>query len=133
MSDENSVPPVFSPDSIFDCIKKLLNVDVEDFGFDMDIIMHINSALMVLTQIGIGPVEGFVITDNTSKWQDFIGNSIKLEAIRTYIYLKVKLVFDPPASTTVLDAMSRSVTEFEWRLNVQADPIPVTEEVDDEC
>lgn len=116
-------PPTFDPDSIFDTIKKLLNIDVEDSAFDMDIVVHINTALMALTQIGVGPAGGFVITDRTSKWSDFIGNSMKLGAIQTYIFLKVRVVFDPPTNSTTLEAFNNAISEFEFRLNVNAETV----------
>jgi hypothetical protein len=89
--------------------------------FDADIIMHINSAFSTLTQLGVGPEEGFVIKDKTAIWTDFIQDDKRLEFVKTYIYLKVKLVFDPPLSSSVLDAMNRQINELEWRLNVAVD------------
>lgn len=106
-------------DSILTSIKKLLGIEKEYDHFDPDIIMHINSTFMTLTQLGVGPAEGFVIEDDTSAWNDFIDNPvISLEAVRSYTYLKVKLLFDPPLSSAVIEAMNRQISEYEWRINV---------------
>ena len=104
-------------ESILTSIKKMLGITEEYAHFDTDIIIHINTAFMILTQLGVGPPEGFVIEDETSSWNDFIKDSTKIEAVKTYIYLKVRLVFDPPSSSAVIEAMERSAKEYEWRLN----------------
>jgi hypothetical protein len=104
-------------ESILTSIKKLLGPSAEYEHFDPDIIMHINSALMVLTQIGVGPAEGFVIEDETSLWTDFLPDGKNLEAVKTYIYLKVKIVFDPPLNAAVLESYKQTITEYESRLN----------------
>ena len=111
-------------ESILTSIKKLLGIDEEYTHFDADIIMHINSVLMILTQLGVGPETGFVIEDDTSTWDDFVPevNAAQLHAIKSYIYMKVKLMFDPPLSSAVIEAMNRQIAEFEWRLNVAVDP-----------
>lgn len=108
-------------DSILTSIKKLLGPEEIYEHFDADIIMHINSAFSTLTQLVVGPEEGFVIKDKTAIWTDFIQDDKRLEFVKTYIYLKVKLVFDPPLSSSVLDAMNRQINELEWRLNVAVD------------
>ena len=110
-------------DSILTSIKKLLGVADEYTHFDPDIVMHINSVLMILTQLGVGPVEGFIIEDETPVWNDFIpdANPVKLEAVKSYIYLKVRLLFDPPLSSAVLESINRQISELEWRLNVAAE------------
>ena len=111
-------------ESILTSIKKMLGIDEAYTHFDADIIMHINSVLMILTQLGVGPEEGFVIEDDTSTWINFIpeANAAQLHAVKTYIYLKVKLMFDPPLSSAVIESMNRQIAEFEWRLNVAVDP-----------
>lgn len=108
-------------ESILTSIKKLLGPSAEYEHFDPDIIMHINSALMVLTQIGVGPAEGFVIEDETSLWTDFLPSGKNLEAVKTYIYLKVKIVFDPPLNAAVLESYKQQIVEYESRLNSIAD------------
>lgn len=104
--------------SILTSIKKMLGVDEEYDCFDTDIILHINSVLMILTQLGVGPSEGFIITDKTVTWEDFLKDTKKLESVKSYVYLKVKLLFDPPLSSAVMDATNSLIRELEWRLNV---------------
>ena len=111
------------PNSILTSIKKLLGITEGYTHFDADIIMHINSCFMILSQLGVGPEEGFAISDASAVWSDFLPAGTNLEAVKTYVYQKVKLLFDPPQSSAVLDAMKRSVDEFEWRLNVQAESV----------
>ena len=111
-------------ESILTSIKKMLGIDEEYTHFDADVIMHINSVLMILTQLGVGPAEGFMIEDDTSTWVDFIpeANAAQLHAVKIYIYMKVKLICDPPLSSAVIESMNRQIAEFEWRLNVAVDP-----------
>ena len=105
-------------ESILTSIKKLLGIDEIYTQFDDDIIMHINSVFLNLTQLGVGPSEGFLIEDDTATWEDFIGDSNQLQAVKSYVYLKVKLLFDPPLSSSVIESMNRMIAELEWRLNV---------------
>ena len=113
-------------DSILTSIKKLLGITEEYENFDQDIIMHINSAFMILNQLGVGPKSGFSINDKSSTWDEFIPESSNLEAVKTYVHLKVKLMFDPPLSPTVIEAIKSQINELEWRLNVSVDP-PIDE------
>lgn len=108
-------------ESILTSIKKLLGIEEEYTQFDNDIIMHINSVFLNLTQLGVGPAEGFLIEDDTATWEDFIGDSNQLQAVKSYMYLKVKLLFDPPLSSSVVESMNRMIAELEWRLNVAVD------------
>lgn len=108
-------------ESILTSIKKLLGIEEEYEHFDPDIIMHINSVLMILTQLGVGPSEGFMIEDKNATWYDFIPDKQNLEAVKSYMHLKVKLLFDPPLSSAVIESMNRMISEFEWRLNVAAE------------
>lgn len=108
--------------SILNTIKKKLGPSVEYDAFDDDIIVAINSALMVATQIGVGPSEGFSITGASETWEDFLEEDEgKFEAVKDYIYLKTKLLFDPPANSFLVTAMEKQISEFEWRLNVRAE------------
>lgn len=109
-------------DSILTSVKKLLGIAEEYEHFDQDIIIHINSVLMILTQIGVGPSNGFSIIDKDSTWTDFVTDIKQIEAVRTYVYLKVRLIFDPPSSSAVMEAINRTVSELEWRLSVAVDP-----------
>lgn len=106
-------------DSILTSIKKLLGIAEDYSQFDDDIIMHINTAFLNLTQLGVGPVEGFFIEDDATDWGKFVNleDSAQLHAIKTYIYLKVKLLFDPPLSSAVIESINRTIAELEWRLN----------------
>lgn len=108
-------------ESILTSIKKLLGIDAEYTHFDADLIMHINSVFMIMGQLGLGPEEGFSITDESSIWDDYIPNLQNVEAIKSYMHLKVKLLFDPPTSSAVMESYNRMINEFEWRLNVAAD------------
>lgn len=109
-------------ESILTSIKKLLGISEEYEHFDADLIMHINSVFMILTQLGVGPSEGFHITDSNEIWADFIQEPARIELVKSYMYLKVKLLFDPPSSSAVIESMNRMISEFEWRLNVAAEP-----------
>jgi hypothetical protein len=109
-------------ESILTSIKKLLGITAEYTHFDTDLIVHINSVLMVLNQLGVGPEEGFFIEDESSSWVDFLGDNTNIELVKTYVYLKVKLLFDPPLSSAAIDSTNRLISEFEWRLNVAVDP-----------
>lgn len=108
-------------ESILTSIKKLLGIAEEYTHFDTDIMIHINTAIMTLNQLGVGPEEGFRVTSDADSWSDFIEDDDYLDAAKTYVYLKVKLVFDPPLSGSVMEAMKESIKEYEWRLNVKAD------------
>ena len=108
-------------DSILTSIKKLLGITEEYTHFDNDLIMHINSVLMILTQMGVGPPEGFMIEDDSETWDEFVDEESNLAAVKSYIHLKVKLLFDPPTSSAVMESMNRMITELEWRLNVAAE------------
>ncbi len=108
-------------DSILDSIKKLIGIDYEYDAFDTDLIIHINSAFSTLMQLGVGPPEGFVVKDREAKWSEFLNNSTRLESVKTYVYLKVRLVFDPPQSSSVIKAYEDMIKELEWRINVTAE------------
>lgn len=105
-------------ESILNSIKKLLGITEEEKHFDEDIIMHTNSVFSTLTQLGVGPPEGFSIEDDLNSWDEFIPDTTKLQSVKSYIYLKVKLLFDPPLNASVLGSMERTISELEWRLNV---------------
>lgn len=108
-------------DSILTSIKKLLGISEDYTQFDDDIIMHINTVFLNLTQLGVGPEEGFLIEDDVAEWEDFIEDNAQLQAVKSYVYLKVKLLFDPPLSSSVIESMNRMIAELEWRLNVAVD------------
>lgn len=113
-------------ESILTSIKKLLGISEEDTNFDTDIIIHINSVLMILNQLGVGPPEGFSIEDASADWSDFVQDTSKIESIKTYVYMKVKLIFDPPLSSSAVESMKQIISELEWRLQLAVDPIDLT-------
>lgn len=108
-------------DSILISVKKMLGITSEYTHFDADIIMHINSVFMILNQLGVGPREGFSISSDVETWDEFTNDNLTIESVKSYMYLKVGLLFDPPTSSNVLEARNRLVSELEWRLNAIAD------------
>ena len=108
-------------ESILTSVKKLLGIDEAYEHFDTDIIIHINSVFMILRQLGVGPSTGYSIIDKNDTWADFIEDVEKIQAVKTYVYLKVRLLFDPPTSSSVMESMNRMISEYEWRLNVDAE------------
>lgn len=111
--------PKVDSESILDCIKQKLGLAPDVITeFDTDIIDAINMAISTLTQLGIGPTTGYAIKGKEDKWSDFIGDDPRLTMVKTYIYIKAKLVFDPPQSSYVLSYFKEQANELEWRLNV---------------
>lgn len=106
--------------SILKSTKKVLQIADDDTSFDLDILTHINSAFSDLNDIGVGPADGFVIEDDTKNWDDFVPDAEKVRQsrVKTYVYLKVRLLFDPPATTFHLSAAQEQLKESEWRLSV---------------
>lgn len=103
-------------ESILESIKGLLGPDSAYDVFDPDIVLFINSVIATLTQLGIGPQKGYRITGPGETWKDFIGDEKDLDSVKSYIFMKVKMVFDPPTSSFVLSAMEKMCEEYEWRL-----------------
>lgn len=108
-------------ESILVSIKKHCGIDAEYVHFDQDIIEHINSVIADLWQLGVGPHEGFEIEDDSTTWQDFLRGSNKYNAVKSYMELRVKMLFDPPSSSAVIESMQRQIDKWEWRLNVAAE------------
>lgn len=104
--------------SILNTIKEMIGIEIEETAFDNDIIVHINTVFFILNQLGVGPTEPFIIRDEYATWDNFISDSTNLESIKTYMYLKVKLLFDPPLNSSVIESMKNAIDELEWRLNV---------------
>lgn len=111
----------FKMDSILTSVKKIIGISEEDESFDTDLIIHINSVLMILNQLGVGPEDGFSITDKSAVWTDLIGDNKLIEATKTFVGLKVRLIFDPPTSSAVLDSINKTISELEWRINVMVE------------
>ena len=107
--------------SILNDIKKMIGLDENYTVFDQDLIIHINSVFMILTQMGVGPEEGYRITGASNEWSEFTNDDLLMESVKTYIYQKVRLIFDPPQNSALLQAIQSSVKELEWRLNVACD------------
>ena len=108
-------------ESILNSVKKMLGIDSSYTHFDSDLIMHINSVLMVLTQMGVGPSNGYSISGEYENWTDFMADVDKMAAIKTYVYQKVRIIFDPPTSSAHMEALKNSIAEFEWRLHIAAE------------
>lgn len=109
-------------DSILTSIKKLLGIAEGYTAFDTDIIIHINSVFSILTQLGVGPSTGFSISDESAEWDDYLDDQALIEMVKSYMYLKVKKLFDPPQSGIVTNANDALIQELEWRINVAVDP-----------
>lgn len=130
---------VFNPNSILDSTKKALDVGFDYDVFDDTIIMHINSVFSTLNQLGIGPEEGFMIEDDEAEWDTFFGDppDPKLNFVKSYMYLRVRMLFDPPSTGFLQQSMKEEIQQFEWRLNVYregqswTDPDPVVVTSDD--
>jgi hypothetical protein len=112
--------------SILISTKKQLGITADDHAFDLDIIMHINSALGTLNDLGIGPAAGYEIEDDEATWEAFLLGDARLNPAKTYVYLKVRLIFDPPAIASVASAYGEMIKELEWRLNVIRENAGVT-------
>lgn len=117
-------------ESILKSVKKTLNLQPDYEAFDPDVVMHVNSVFSTLNQLGVGPASGFMIEDGGPTWSEFLGNDPRLNHIKTYVYLRVRLLFDPPATGFHTKAMQEQIQELEWRINAQredtqwVDPTP---------
>lgn len=105
-------------ESILKSTKKILGLDADYTPFDLDVITHINAAFSILNQLGVGPVDGFMIEDDTAVWGDFVVPNNQLHLVKTYVYLKTRILFDPPATSYLIEATNQQIKEYEWRLNV---------------
>ena len=109
-------------DSILHDVKQIIGQEWDDPTFDLDIMTHINSVFLDLQQIGVGPKEGFAISSADDKWDALLGGDKNLNAVKTYVYIKVRLIFDPPATGPLTTALEKQADRIEWRLMVQVDP-----------
>lgn len=105
-------------ESILNTIKQMVGIEQDYDAFDMDLVVDINSAFYSLRQLGVGPTEGFTISDNVAKWSDFVEDKSLLGLVKTYIYLKVRMLFDPPTNSFLTSSIEKQISEYEWRLNV---------------
>lgn len=108
-------------ESILNSIKKLLGITEDYDAFDTDIILHINSVFSILSQLGVGPEKAYRITDASNEWDEFTGDSECLELVKSYMYMRVRLMFDPPTNSFLVSSMQEQIKEAEWRLNVIAE------------
>lgn len=109
-------------ESILNSVKKLLGIEPDYTDFDPDILMNINAAIMTLRQLGVGPIEGFMITSADETYEDYLGEgNLETSSVKMYLFYKTKLGFDPPQSSTVMTCIKEAIAELEWRLNVQVD------------
>ena len=113
-------------ESILDSIKQMLGSESEDTNFDKELIIYINGALMVINHLGVGP-NGYRITDKTNTWAEFMGDRTDLELIKTDVYLRVRLVFDPPQNSFLVAAIKEQIAEYDWRIEMSRHPEIVTE------
>lgn len=104
--------------SILTSVKKILGIEEDYTAFDPDVVIHINSVFFTLNQLGIGPTTGFAIEDDTATWDDFLDGDLRLNSVKTYVYLRVRLLFDPPTTSYMIEAMRDQIRELEWRINV---------------
>lgn len=108
---------------VIDILQKIRKMVVgfeQDTHFDDELVIHINTAFMILTQLGVGPINGFRITlDGRERWTDFTNDEEKLESVKTYVYIRTRLIFDPPTNSFLIEALERTARELEWRLNVE--------------
>lgn len=109
-------------DSILNTIKSMLGIPNDVTNFDEVIKTHINSVFLTLQELGVGPTEGFSIQDKDTDWTDYIPEGTILNSVKSYMYLKVKMLFDPPNSTATMDSFNRIIREFEWRIMIAVDP-----------
>lgn len=109
-------------DSILMTIRKLVCGDPYADHFDADLLVHINACFSILNQLGVGPENDFIVTDETQSWSSYIADNYILNMVKTYITLKVRVIFDPPLTSSVLEAMNKEISELEWRLNAAVDP-----------
>ena len=103
-------------DSVLSSTKQMLGISPEDTSFDVNVIMNINTALTILMDLGLTEVEDQIVTSDKMTWDELLGGRTDIEYVKTYVYQKVKMIFDPPTSTAAIDAMQRSISELEWRI-----------------
>ena len=112
-------------DSVLDSTKKILGFDPDYNAFDLDIITHLNMAFSVLHQLGVGPTVPFVVSDSSDNWSSFIGDNKAIESVKSYVWAKVRLIFDPPPTSFGIAALEKVCSELEWRLNVQSEEVTI--------
>lgn len=115
-------------DSVLLSVKKMIGVPKDYDVFDMDIIMHINTVFDALNQMGVGPEEGFSISDDSTEWSEFMTYGKNSEMVKSYMYLKVRMLFDPPSNSNLSNVIGEQIKEYEWRLLIFADELRIAKE-----
>lgn len=108
-------------ESILNSIKKLIGIDTDDNSFNTDLMIHINSVFFILQQLGVGPDKPFSITGDGETWSDFVSDVDEINAVKTYVYMKTRIVFDPPTNGTIMESLKEAINEYEFRLNITGD------------
>jgi len=114
-------------DSILISIKDAVSVPVDETEFDGELLMHINSAFFILNQLGVGPEKPFIVDSDSQTWTDFMDTMDELSLVKTYIQLKVRVLFDPPTSSQLMTSINEQIKEYEWRLNIDQDKYKIDE------
>lgn len=111
-------------ESILDSIKNMLGINEEDTNFDRELIIYINGALMIMSQLGVG-TDGYLISGRDDTWEDFMGDREDLELVKSAVYLRVRLIFDPPQNSFLVDAINKQIVEYDWRIEINHKPAEV--------
>lgn len=120
-------------ESILTSIKQMIGIEEAVTAFDAEIIMYINTVFFTLNQLGVGPSDCYMISSKDQIWNDFLEGRTDLEAVKTYMSIKIRIMFDPPSSSFILESLERLAIQHEWRILTQVDPIPVEVVVIDEA
>lgn len=111
-------------ESILDSIKQLLGISADDTNFDKDLILHINGALMIVNQLGVGPDDGYSITGKSNTWAEFMLGRSDRGLVQNAVYLRVRLIFDPPQNSFLVSAIEKQIQEYDWRISINQRNIP---------
>lgn len=118
MSNNSEVNVGIGSDSILTSIKAQLGIFSEETGFDNELVLDINSVFSTLYQLGVGPDNGFAIIDASSTWTEYLSNEAALNMVKSYMHLKVRMLFDPPSNSSYLNSVTEMIKEYEWRMSV---------------
>ena len=120
-------------ESILGSIKQMLGISQDETNFDSELMLHINGALMIINQLGVGPSTGFIVLGKTQTWSEFLADRKDLELVKTAVYLRVRLMFDPPQNSFLVSSIQKQIEEFDWRITATAAPVVevVTVDYDD--
>ena len=120
-------------ESILGSIKQMLGISQDETNFDSELMLHINGALMIINQLGVGPSTGFIVFGKTQTWSEFLADRKDLELVKTAVYLRVRLMFDPPQNSFLVSSIQKQIEEFDWRITATAAPVieVVTVDYDD--